>query len=58
MRSLLLPTTDAGVVLQVALVAVVTGLLVWRLRRDRDVTRLVVGVALLLLGAIAVRALH
>lgn len=58
MRGLLLPTTDAGVAIQVAVLVGLTGVLVWRLRADRDVARLVVGLGLLTMGAVALRALH
>lgn len=57
-RDLMLPTTDAGVAIQLALVGVM-GLLGWLvLRRNRDARLFVFGATLFGLGLIGLRALH
>lgn len=54
----MLPTTDAGVAIQLALVGVM-GLLGWLvLRRNRDARLFVFGATLFGLGLIGLRALH
>ena len=58
MRDLLLPTTDAGALLQVVLLAVAVGALLWVTRRHRDLRLLVAGTGLLLLALMALRAAH
>ena len=58
MIDVLLPSTDAGVALQFAGVLVVgfVGLIV--VRRNRDVRILVIGVTVLLIALMALRAIH
>ena len=58
MRDLLLPGTDAGVLVQVVLVAAITAAVLWRVRADPDARWLVAGVGLVVLGLLGVRALH
>lgn len=58
MRELLLPETDAGVLVQVVVALAVIVAVLWRVRGDRDATWLVAGVGLVVLGLLGVRALH
>ena len=58
MMDLLLPTTDAGVILQLAVVTVVAALVLWRIRRNPDARLFVIGLWVLSIGAMGVRALH
>ncbi|MCL1600235.1 MAG: hypothetical protein M3112_01705 [Actinomycetia bacterium] len=58
MLDVLLPTTDAGVAAQFALLLVVALTAGWFARHNKDVLRLVVGLTLLLAGLMAVRAIH
>jgi hypothetical protein len=55
---LILPTTDRGVALQVIAVLFATGVGLYLTRRDRDIRLLVTGGSLVVLGLMAVRALH
>lgn len=60
MRSLLLPRTDGGVILQLVLTLAIGLPIVWRLWRQRQ-TELVWfagGVVVLLLGLFAIRTVH
>lgn len=55
---LLLPTTDAGVLAQLIIfLATGTGLM-WRFRKRPEARLMVVGLSLLGLGAMALRAVH
>ncbi len=54
----LLPSTDGGVAVQLVLLVVFAGAGVYLTRRSRDLRILVVGVAVLILGLMAVRAIH
>ena len=55
---ILLPATDTGVALQLVVVLVVVGLLVWRFRANLDVRLLIIGTAIVTLGLMGIRALH
>lgn len=56
--SLLLPTTDAGVAVQVVALVLATGVALWAVRRHREAVLLVVGIATFLAGLMALRAVH
>ncbi len=58
LRNILLPGTDAGVVMQLGTVAVVWIGILWLTRDRREVRLVVVGAGLVLIGLIGVRALH
>ena len=58
MRDLLLPATDAGVMAQLAAVAALWAISLWALRNRPDDRLLAIGVGLVLLALIGVRALH
>ncbi len=58
MFDILLPTTDAGVAAQFVLLLVITLTGAWFARHNKDVLRLVVGLALLTAGLMAIRAIH
>lgn len=58
MLDVLLPATDAGVAAQFAVVGSITALALVMTRRNRDLRILIVGIAVLLAGVLAVRALH
>lgn len=58
MEELLQPRTDAGVLAQVAVVVTLVGLLAWRVRRDMDLLRLVLGAGMFTLGLFVLRAMH
>lgn len=58
MIDVLLPSTDGGVAVQLVLLVVFTGVGAYLTRRNRDLRILVVGVAVLILGLMAVRAIH
>ena len=55
---LLLPRTDAGVVVQLAALAAVTGIAVWSLRAKPEARLVAIGIAVVVLSLIGVRALH
>ena len=58
MRDLLLPTTDAGVAVQAAILAVAFAV-AWRVtRRSKDLRLLVVGSGVLLAALMGLRAAH
>lgn len=57
-RDLLLPSTDAGVVVQAVLAAVILGSLWWSTRDHRDVRLFVAGLTILTLAAFGMRAVH
>lgn len=58
MEELLQPRTDAGVLAQAIVAAVVVAALAWRVRRDRDLLRLVLGGGVFLAGLFVLRAMH
>ncbi len=58
MIDLLLPSTDAGVAAQFAVVALVSGSALLALRRHPEWRLLVIGAALTAFGAMAIRAIH
>ncbi len=58
MTDLLLPRTDPGVLVQVAVVALATAIAVFALRRRPEWRLLAIGLCLFALGAMALRALH
>ena len=58
MLDLLMPATDEGVAAQFVLLLMVTGVGAWFARHNKDVLRLVVGLALLFAGMMAIRAIH
>jgi len=55
---ILLPTTDRAVAIQLAVVLVAGALGLFATRRQPDVRILVIGVVLVLLGGMGLRALH
>lgn len=57
-EELLQPRTDAGVLAQVGVVVTLVGLLAWRVRRDVDLLRLVLGAGMFVLGLFVLRAMH
>lgn len=58
MDDLLFPSTDVGVFVQLAvLVALSTGI-TWRVRRERALVLLTIGVSMLVIGWFGLRALH
>ena len=58
MRDLLLPMTDAGVLVQAVVLALVVGLLLALTRHHRDLRPLVVGAGVLLTALFLLRAAH
>lgn len=58
MDELLHPRTDAGVLAQVGVVVAVWALALWRTRSARDLRLLVVGLGVLVLALMALRAAH
>ena len=58
MIDLLLPRTDAGVLFQLVAASAVFVLVVWRWWRNRDVRIFVIGLWVLTMGLMGVRALH
>ena len=58
MIDVLLPSTDAGVALQFAGVLVVAFVGLVAVRRNRDLRILVIGVTVLLVALMALRAIH
>ena len=58
MDDLLFPSTDVGVFVQLSvLVALSTGI-TWRVRRERALVLLTIGVSMLVIGWFGLRALH
>ncbi len=55
---LLLPRTDAGALAQVVGVVVLTAAIALVVRRERSLVTLVVGVGMVVLGAMGLRTLH
>lgn len=58
MMELLLPRTDAGVAVQLAVATVVFAVALFVVRRDRDVRLLVIGMAVMTAAWSGVRTLH
>ena len=58
MEALLFPRTDAGVVVQVVVLAVLIGGALWLTRQHRDARLVVIGGSLLLVGLVGLRAAH
>ena len=58
MLDFLLPTTDAGVALQLGLWATVTVVALAATRRSRDLRLLVIGLSILTVGLMGIRAIH
>ncbi len=58
MEQLLQPRTDAGVAAQAVVLLVVVIALAWRVRRDPDLLRLVLGGGLFVGGLFVLRAMH
>lgn len=58
MEELLQPRTDAGVVAQAVVVLLVVVALAWRVRRDHDLLRLVLGGGVFVAGLFVLRAMH
>ncbi len=54
----LLPATDAGVLAQIGGLVAVTAVVLWLLRRQREVQILVIGIAVVLLAVMGLRTLH
>jgi len=54
----LLPRTDAGVAVQVAVLLVVAAALLWLVRRNREIQWFVAGTAVLVAGLMGLRTLH
>lgn len=58
MQELLQPRTDAGVAVQAVVLLVVVAALAWRVRRDGDLLRLVLGGGFFVGGLFVLRAMH
>lgn len=58
MIDVLLPSTDAGVAVQIGAWILLAGIGIYATRRNPDVRLLVIGVAVAGLGVMAVRAVH
>jgi hypothetical protein len=58
MMDLLLPRTDAGVLLQAAVLALVFSLALWRTWRHPDVRLVAIGLGLVLGALMGLRAAH
>jgi hypothetical protein len=57
-RELLLPRTDAGVAVQVVVVAVVGVVAFWSARRDREIRTFVLGCVIFTYAFFGLRAVH
>ena len=55
---LALPRTDAGAFVQAAITALVFGIVLWRVRHNRDTRTFVVGLATIAFAWFALRTLH
>ena len=55
---ILLPSTDKGVVIQFSVVVLLFGLALWRFWRNPEARLLTVGIGLVALGFMGLRALH
>jgi len=55
---ILLPRTDGGVVTQLIALLAISGLAIWALRRRPPQRLVAIGLSLVALGLIGVRALH
>ena len=58
MLDFLLPTTDAGVALQLGLWAAISVVALVATRKSRDLRLLAIGVSILTLGLMGIRAIH
>lgn len=58
MEELLFPRTDGGVAAQLAVVLTVAAAATYLVRRDRELVLFVVGLTVLAIGLIGLRALH
>ena len=58
MIDFLLPTTDAGVAIQIGAWMLLVGIGIYATKRNPDARLLVIGVAVAGLGVMAVRAIH
>lgn len=54
----LLPATDGGVAVQLGAWTLISGFSIYRTRHDKDFRILAVGVSILVLSAMGIRALH
>lgn len=55
---ILLPRTDAGVLTQLIIVLTISGLLLWRVRHDRDLRFFVAAISFFVLSLFVLRAAH
>ena len=58
MIDILLPRTDGGVFLQLAAATALTGVVLWRIRHMKEARIFVLGLWVLSIGAMGIRALH
>lgn len=58
MSELSLPRTDAGVAVQVLVVGLVSAVALWRVRSRPDVWLIVVGLVMMAVGPVGLRAAH
>ena len=58
MLDLLLPSTDGGVAIQLAIWLVLTAVALWFTRNNNDFRLLAVGLSILTFGIMAIRAIH
>lgn len=58
MSELLLPRTDAGVAVQVLVVGLASAVALWRVRSRPDARLIVVGLVMIVVGLIGLRAAH
>jgi len=58
MKELLLPRSDAGVLVQTVVAVIVLGLALVLVRRDRELRLLMIGLAVLTTAWFAVRSVH
>jgi hypothetical protein len=58
LRDVLLPATDAGVLLQLSIVMAAGPGALWAVRRDADLRLFVAGMWIMVIAAMGLRALH
>ena len=58
MLDLLLPSTDGGVAIQLAMWAAISAVALLTARRNKDLRLLVIGLSVLALGLMGIRAIH
>lgn len=58
MKELLLPRSDAGVLVQTVLAVIILGLALVLVRRDREMRLLVIGLTVLTTAWLALRSVH